>query len=127
MDRKEFFQSAFRMVVGKGLELVEDSTVVKALEKMADDDKQRERPPGAVPEPLFTERCTGCDQCMIACPVNVIMVENLETRLPLIYPNKSPCIHCSGYPCIAACPSGALEKDELPAAIPLGAVAVRNR
>src|SRR5580692_6917415 len=112
MDRKTFFEKAFKLVVGKGLSLIEDNALVRALEK-TDEEKsaqevRRQRPPGAAAEETFTQLCTGCDACMIACPVNVIMIDDWKKRLPLIYPDEAPCIHCQGYPCIQSCPTGAL-------------------
>lgn len=110
MKRLDFLSKAFTLCVGKGLEALENNRVVSALESLAEekssDDKKRERPPGAAPS--FTQLCTGCDACMVACPVNVVMIEDLETRHPLIYPEEAPCIHCEGYPCISSCNSGAL-------------------
>lgn len=102
MDRRSFFKS----LVGKGLELISENPIILALEDRA---KIKERPPGAlVPDKEFQALCTGCDACMIACPVNVIMIEDLKTRLPIIYPETEPCLHCTGYPCIQSCKSGAL-------------------
>lgn len=108
MDRKEFFGKAFTLAVGKGLEVLLDNPVIKSLEDLAQDPKLRQRPPGAAPESDFLEKCTGCDACMIACPVNIIMIEDLNTRLPVIFPEEGPCIKCDGFPCIQACPTGAL-------------------
>ena len=113
MKRLDFLSKAFTLCVGKGLEALENNKVVSALESLAEkkssDNKTKERPPGAVAS--FTQHCTGCDACMVACPVNVIMIENLTTRHPLIYPEEAPCIHCEGYPCLTACNTGALTLD----------------
>ncbi len=91
MKRDEFFRVLFR-------------PVTHALEAFA----VKERPPGALPEEEFLKQCTGCDECMKACPVNVIMIEDQELRHPVIYPEKDPCIHCEDTPCIQSCPTGAL-------------------
>lgn len=101
MDRMGFF----KQLVVKGLEVF-DNPIIAALEKTA---RIKERPPGAVtPESKFQELCTGCDACMVACPVNIIFIEDLNTRFPIIYPEETPCLHCTGYPCISACKTGAL-------------------
>jgi len=71
---------------------------------------KKQRPPGASSiDSEFRKRCTGCDACMAACPVNIIMIEDLTLRHPVIYPEEAPCIHCEGYPCIQSCPTGALD------------------
>jgi ferredoxin len=96
MNRRQFFLEAYQRLLKKHL-------------------LKKQRPPGASPtEKEFRTRCVGCDACMIACPVNIVMIEDLRTRLPLIYPEKGPCLHCTGYPCIAACPTGALSPSNSP-------------
>ena len=114
MDRKDFFSHAFKLLVGRGLNALEKVSDFTVLDKLVENENSKaspqlkQRPPGAVPEEEFLHLCTGCDACMIACPVNVIMIEDLEKRQPLIYPDIAPCVHCQGYPCITACPTGAL-------------------
>lgn len=111
MDRSEFFKYIFQ----KGFSLLEESAIGKTLDHLAeegDDEKTKNkiRPPGAYPnEEGFLKRCTGCDACMAACPVHVILIDHLERRDPFIEQGK--CIRCPGYPCIAACPTGALSFD----------------
>jgi ferredoxin-type protein NapG len=110
MDRKGFFSHLFKLAVDTGIQAIEATPIGRSLEKLADD-RSKVRPPGAVEEALFLQRCTGCDACMKACPVNVIMIEDLERRDPIIYPEKDPCIRCPGFPCIASCPTGALSRN----------------
>ncbi len=39
------------------------------------------RPPGALPEAAFLDRCTKCGQCMRVCPTNVIQPAGLQAGL----------------------------------------------
>lgn len=110
MDRKEFFNQAWIKLAEKAVELISETSLGKALEEAS---RNKQRPPGAIPGHFFQEKCTGCDACMIACPVNVIMIEDLERRLPVIYPEEDPCLHCKGYPCIQACKTEALSLKNL--------------
>jgi ferredoxin len=105
MDRKDFFSNALKYSLGKSLSFLTSNPILKFLEDLAE---PKQRPPGALPEQDFLNTCTGCDACMEACPPNVIMIEDLEKRHPLIYPEQAPCLHCDGYPCISVCPTGAL-------------------
>lgn len=65
------------------------------------------RPPGAVEEDAFTERCTGCADCVEACPHRAIQVL-ASTGMPVIYPEESPCQLCEDLPCIRSCETDAL-------------------
>jgi formate hydrogenlyase subunit 6/NADH:ubiquinone oxidoreductase subunit I len=47
---------------------------------------------------------------MIACPVNVILIDDVDKRYPIIYPESDPCIQCETHPCIQSCPTGALNE-----------------
>lgn len=50
---------------------------------------------------------------MAACPVNIIVIENMKTRHPVIFPDEAPCIGCLDTPCITACPTNALSLENL--------------
>jgi ferredoxin-type protein NapG len=64
------------------------------------------RPPGAVTEALFFERCTKCNDCVKACPYESIVTHADGT--PVIFPDVVPCYLCDDLPCIAACATEAL-------------------
>lgn len=76
------------------------------------------RPPGAVDEVTFLERCkSGCDDCARACPVQAIAPAGQRMRgavgTPVLAPSRVPCTGCPEFdvpPCIAACPTGALDR-----------------
>lgn len=75
--------------------------------------KRLVRPPGAVQEEAFLQRCTRCDACIKACPHWVIRKagEELGRRIggtPIFLPAENPCLMCEEFPCIAACETGAL-------------------
>lgn len=65
------------------------------------------RPPGAVRELDFLERCTKCGDCVDACPHQVIK-NLLKDETPAIFPGEGPCQLCDDLPCIAACETDAL-------------------
>ena len=65
------------------------------------------RPPGAVGEPLFLERCTKCNDCVTACPPGAI-IAHPENGTPVLFADQSPCLLCEDFPCITACRTDAL-------------------
>ena len=65
------------------------------------------RPPGAVEEALFLERCTKCGDCVKACPYESISL-SLRDGTPEIYPDHTPCYLCHDFPCVTACGAEAL-------------------
>ena len=70
------------------------------------------RPPGAVPEPQFLALCDRCGDCVNACPHAAILTypdtAGAQANTPVMRPERRPCHLCDDYPCIAACPTGAL-------------------
>jgi len=79
----------------------------------------RLRPPGAVKESDFLSLCIKCGQCLQVCPYDSIVLEDIDggasAGMAYIDPDKRGCYLCKAFPCILACPSGALdhEKDEI--------------
>lgn len=65
------------------------------------------RPPGAVDESMFLDRCTKCSDCAKACPYGAIVFHQHEGT-PIIFPDQIPCYLCEDFPCIAACGTDAL-------------------
>ncbi|WP_370467965.1 4Fe-4S dicluster domain-containing protein [Nitrospira sp. KM1] len=65
------------------------------------------RPPGAVEEMLFLERCTACSDCVKACPYGSLVLHH-ENATPVIFPDEIPCYLCDDFPCITACATDAL-------------------
>ena len=71
------------------------------------------RPPGAVDEVTFLNRCTRCTDCIDACPYDAIKRLGSEfgsdAGTPAIIAHESPCHLCEDLPCISACETGALQ------------------
>lgn len=72
----------------------------------------RRRPPGAVDERTFLERCTRCGDCIDACPHAAVfkLADSVPFGggTPVMAPDRRPCHLCDGFPCAAACEQGAL-------------------
>jgi ferredoxin-type protein NapG len=98
----------FRNLVQKSAETAA-KTVAERLPK-------RRRPPGALSEPAFMTACDRCHKCVAACPEHAIFTLNMDAGIsvntPVMVPEERPCLMCEGFPCAAACPTGALKVPE---------------
>lgn len=124
MDRRKFFRAGFAEML-KPLDVA-----IRPLENLAHEvgkldrihsppprrapsyERPWHRPPGAVPELEFRMRCTKCGDCVSACPVSAIRIDQSSDGgggYPYIDVNSQPCVLCDGQPCMPACPTGALQ------------------
>ena len=74
------------------------------------------RPPGALPEEEFLAACVRCGLCVRDCPYDTLNLAELgantaATGTPYFTARKVPCEMCDDIPCVAACPTGALDKN----------------
>jgi ferredoxin-type protein NapG len=69
------------------------------------------RPPGAIAEPDFLNRCERCHACVSACPADAIQPLDIEEvkGTPAIVASVQACVVCTDLDCMPACPSGALQ------------------
>lgn len=68
------------------------------------------RPPGALPEPGFSDTCSRCGDCVKACPAQCIRIDpDAAGGLPHIVARESPCVVCDDLSCMKVCPTGALQ------------------
>ncbi|VAW51964.1 hypothetical protein MNBD_GAMMA05-2022 [hydrothermal vent metagenome] len=112
MDRRSFFRSA----IDKG-----GKATVKAID--ASVNKQAThwlRPPFAINELEFLLACTRCNDCIDACPHNVIFslsakVGARAAGTPALDLLNKGCHLCKDWPCISACTPKALFIPDVPA------------
>ncbi|MDR3432356.1 MAG: ferredoxin-type protein NapF [Rouxiella aceris] len=71
--------------------------------------RQVPRPPQAVVEPLFLQRCDGCGDCVQACAYGIIYLEQQKAQLQVDYADCNLCADCT-----RAC-----SKDALDATLPM--------
>ena len=82
------------------------------------------RPPGAVEELEFLERCTKCDQCIRVCPTDALQPALFESGLeglwsPILNFRMGHCqLHCTA--CGQVCPTGAIQRISVEQKLGLG-------
>jgi len=85
------------------------------------------RPPGAIDEEGFLDRCTRCGKCTEACPHRAIHPApprfGAARDTPWIDPYQAPCRMCEDFPCVQVCEPKALLLDR---AGPIGTALVRE-
>lgn len=84
------------------------------------------RPPGAVDEAMFFERCTRCGDCIEACPPGAIVAHPIQGT-PVLYADQAPCLLCEDLPCIAACATEALVSVEGIGDVRMGVATITHR
>ncbi|MDC8449097.1 MAG: 4Fe-4S binding protein [Nitrospira sp.] len=105
--RRDFLKDSVISTVRAAHELVKQADGLPTEPPPAPTRRDWLRPPGAVGEQLFLERCTRCNDCVTACPPGAI-VAHQEDGTPVLFADQSPCLLCEDLPCIAACETDAL-------------------
>ncbi len=76
------------------------------------------RPPWALPESDFIDRCTRCNECITACPTHILVAG--DGGYPTVNFHEGECTFCGD--CVASCQPQALLRAEEQQAWPYRAV-----
>ena len=110
-DRRRFLKETARMAAGCALAtgglawLAHDAQSLPA---------QALRPPGALPEDEFLSACIRCGLCVRDCPYDTLKLaelgaDQMAAGTPYFTAREVACEMCEDIPCVAACPTGALD------------------
>lgn len=111
ISRRRLLQEAARLGCG-------GAAIGLALAAFAEQSRARPaamlRPPGALPEEMFPSACVRCGLCVRACPYDTLRLAEIgggpAAGTPYFVARQVPCEMCEDIPCVAACPTGALDK-----------------
>jgi len=130
----------FRAILLKGIDRAEQvsDSVQRRFERIAgpvQEDAAKDaqplrylRPPGALPAEVFADTCSGCGDCVTACPAQCIRIDaDVADGLPYIIARESPCVVCTDLSCMKVCPTGALELVEKTSHILMGDAVVNHQ
>ena len=110
MNRREFFAAAAR---GAGAAAGVGALWAYLLGEQAKAAPFVLRPPGALAEDEFLGTCIKCGQCVVDCPYDTLKLaavgDPYPVGTPYFLPRDVPCYLCPDLPCVAACPTGALD------------------
>lgn len=108
--RRDFFKEALNQIVKPVAEFLDDRIVDQF--SLDNPNPVILRPPGALSELEFLEKCLRCGNCVKNCPANAILpLPSRDPKLsntPYIDPDEQPCVICDSLACMNVCPSGAL-------------------
>ena len=109
MTRQEFIKYSFFSALG----LATGLAVINVPGLQNRNQLHAARPPGALDEKYFESACIRCGKCALVCPYESIIIadgsEEYSIGTPYLILRKKPCYLCSGFPCIEACPTDALD------------------
>lgn len=133
LTRREFFQEGFKQMA-RGLKEAA-SALYSDVEFLMEEAPLRRpsliRPPGALPEKEFLEKCTRCNECVRVCPQQAVMKFVQEGSVnhltPMLNMRKAACVLCVDFPCAQACAPQALEMPLSPRHVKMGVAVVHTK
>ena len=110
-NRRKFLADTARTACGVGIAGLALVHLVQAARSRPAD---AVRPPGAGTDDRFLSACVRCGLCVNDCPYPTLKLARIEDDVavgtPYFVARDYPCEMCEDIPCVAACPTGALDK-----------------
>lgn len=110
-SRRRFFREAAGVAGGAGLLALGAGLYARQASALP---ATAIRPPSALQEADFLAACVRCGLCVRDCPYDTLKLAELgdgvATGTPFFSARKIPCEMCDDIPCVAACPTGALDR-----------------
>jgi ferredoxin-type protein NapG len=111
LDRRKLLEGAARAACATGFFALALAGLAEPARGLA---AEALRPPGALAEDRFLAACVRCGLCVRSCPYDTLKLSALGrgpvAGTPYFEARAIPCEMCPDIPCVAACPTGALDK-----------------
>jgi len=112
LNRRKFMGDTLKTMCGTGLLGLGMATYSRQVESHP---AWVIRPPGALPEEQFSGACIRCGLCVRDCPYDMLRLAELGEQVaigtPYFVARDKPCEMCEDIPCVAACPTNALDHE----------------
>lgn len=110
--RRRFLADTARAACGVGIFGLGLGLMAKQAESLP---ARALRPPGAKSGKDFVAACVRCGLCVRDCPYDTLKLarlgEDTAVGTPYFTAREVPCEMCEDIPCVAACPTGALDPE----------------
>ncbi len=128
INRRDFFKAGFLKITESVREVANAAWGPEQIEVSK---PELIRPPGALPENEFLDKCTRCNECVKVCPEEAIMKfvgeDSVNHLTPILTLRKSACILCEDFPCIKVCEPKALEELISPRDVRMGTAVINTK
>lgn len=113
VSRRRFLRNTAQTACGAGLMTLVVGLVARS--NAATPPATALRPPGALNNDDFPAACVRCGECVRDCPYDTLRLagfgQEMAPGMPYFIAREVPCEMCEDIPCVAACPTGALNKE----------------
>lgn len=128
ISRRDFFKYSFASMLDSVKEV---TNAAWGLEQAIAPKVELIRPPGALPEQEFLDKCTRCNECVKVCPQESIMKfvgDNSPNHLtPMLQLRKSACTLCESFPCVKVCEPAALVMPTFAQEVRMGTAVINQK
>ncbi len=128
ISRRDFFKQGFTEAFNSVREV---TNAAWGPEKAKAHKPELIRPPGALLEEQFLDKCTRCNECAKVCPEEAIIQfvgeDSVNHLTPMLNLRKSACVLCEGFPCVKACEPAALVMPSSAKEVKMGTAVINQK
>ncbi len=128
LSRRDFFRHSF---AGIAQTFKETAVALWSQDEMPAPKPEFIRPPGALPEEEFLQKCTRCNECVRICPEQSVMKfvgeGSVHHLTPILSLRTSACVLCEDFPCVRVCEPQALVMPPSTSQVKMGVAVINTK